>query len=345
MRGTWALPLTDPALIRRWSTADVRPADRLDYFAASLAEAIIPMAVDNADPLCFSAQLTTARLDGIEICTHLGSPHLCIRGKSEISRTNEEKFSLVLMKNAPFTADHRTRFKLLPGDILFHDSRFPHAGDSRQPFNATIVTVTNTWLRRWMPNPGVLVGRIPGNSSWGSVLSSYISALSPDFEAFSALPPHLLTDQLGGLLTLAASQTRGDSGPAFTPPLRALHERIQDCIAQRCMESQLSAADVAGSLGISRRTLHRTLAAAQQTFGSNLIAARVRVAERMLTSPLFNRVTTAEIGRRSGFLSASHFARVIAKHLGRTPLQLRRGRPIEIDALPIVSEGSAVDLL
>jgi AraC family transcriptional activator of tynA and feaB len=321
----------DSAPIRRWSTADVPPAERLDYFAAALAEAIIPMAVDNADPVCFSAQLTMARLDGIEICTHVGSPHLCIRGKSEISRTDEEKFSLVLMKNSPFMADHRTRFKLLPGDILFHDSRYPHAGDSRQPFNATIVTVTDTWVRRWIPNPGVLVGRIPGNSSWGSVLSSYVSALSPDFNAYSALPPHLLTDQLGGLLALAASQSRGESSAAFTRPLRALNERIQDCIAQRCMESQLSAADVAGSLDISRRTLHRTLAAAQQTFGSSLIAARVRVAERMLTSPLFNRVTTAEIGRRSGFMSASHFARVIAKHCGLTPLQLRHGGATAVD--------------
>jgi AraC-like DNA-binding protein len=330
--------LYNAARIWRWSTAEVAPADRLDYFAAALGEAIIPMAVDNADPSCFSAQLTTARLDGIEICTHVGSPHLCIRGKSEIARTNEEKFSLVLMKNSPFMADHRTRFKLLPGDILFHDSRYPHAGDSRQTFNATIVTVTNTWLRRWIPNPAVLVGRIPGNSSWGSVLSSYISALSPDFEVFSALPPHLLTDQLGGLLTLAASQMRGNATPTFTPPLRALHERIQDYIAQRCMESQLSAADVAGSLGISRRTLHRTLAAAKQTFGSNLIAARVRVAERMLTSRQFNRVTTAEIGRRSGFISPSHFARVIVKHCGRTPLQLRRGRSSESDVHPTSSE-------
>jgi AraC-like DNA-binding protein len=44
----------------------------------------------------------------------------------------------------------------------------------------------------------------------------------------------------------------------------------------------------------------------------------------MLASPLFKRVTTAEIGRRAGFLSASHFARVIRNRTGLTPLQLRR---------------------
>jgi len=49
----------------------------------------------------------------------------------------------------------------------------------------------------------------------------------------------------------------------------------------------------------------------------------------MLTSPLFDRVTTAEIGRRAGFLSASHFARVMRSRTGRTPLQLRRAADLE----------------
>jgi transcriptional regulator GlxA family with amidase domain len=90
------------------------------------------------------------------------------------------------------------------------------------------------------------------------------------------------------------------------------------------MEAQLTAADVADSVNVSVRTLHRTFAAVDETFGTSLIDARARVALRMLTSPLFKRLTTAEIGRRAGFVSASHFARVIHHRTGRTPLQLRR---------------------
>jgi AraC-like DNA-binding protein len=62
----------------------------------------------------------------------------------------------------------------------------------------------------------------------------------------------------------------------------------------------------------------------RRDFGEKLIEAKAHVALRMLTSSLFNRVTTAEIGRRAGFLSASHFARVIRARTGRTPLHLRR---------------------
>jgi AraC-like DNA-binding protein len=55
-----------------------------------------------------------------------------------------------------------------------------------------------------------------------------------------------------------------------------------------------------------------------------LIQARVDLASRMLQSPLFDRVTTAEIGRRAGFSDASHFTKVMRLRTGQTPRQLRR---------------------
>ena len=119
---------------------------------------------------------------------------------------------------------------------------------------------------------------------------------------------------------------------AYTPAVRSLHQRIKDCLADRCTEPQLTAVDVAASAGISVRTLHRTLAAADETFGDKLLEARARIALRMLTSPLFSRVTTAEIGRRAGFLSNSHFARVMRKRAGQTPLQLRKAGAVSLSS-------------
>ena len=171
---------------------------------------------------------------------------------------------------------------------------------------------------------GTLVARrIPGNSLWGLALSSYVSELSPDLVAAPPLPVSVLADQVGSLLALTASGLQSALF-AYTPAVRSLYERAQECLAQRCTEVQLTAADVASSLDISVRTLHRVYAAAGETFGEKLIEAKAHVALRMLTSSLFNRVTTTEIGRRAGFLSASHFARVIRARTGRTPLHLRR---------------------
>jgi AraC family transcriptional activator of tynA and feaB len=82
---------------------------------------------------------------------------------------------------------------------------------------------------------------------------------------------------------------------------------------------------VASSLNVSTRTLHRVLAACGETFGAMLIQARVDLAVRMPQSPLFDRLTTAEIGRRAGFSDASHFVKVLRSRTGQTPLRIRRG--------------------
>ena len=104
-----------------------------------------------------------------------------------------------------------------------------------------------------------------------------------------------------------------------------MRDQVRDHIVQRCSETSLRAEDVASALNVSTRTLHRVLAACAETFGAMLIQARVDLAVRMLQSPLFDRLTTAEIGRRAGFSDASHFVKVLRSRTGQTPLRIRRG--------------------
>jgi AraC-like DNA-binding protein len=92
------------------------------------------------------------------------------------------------------------------------------------------------------------------------------------------------------------------------------------------MEPSINATEIAQSLNISTRTLHRNLATCSATFGATLMASRIELATRMLQSPLFRRLSTAEIGRRAGFLDASHFSRAFRKRVGRSPSQVRENR-------------------
>jgi AraC-like DNA-binding protein len=124
---------------------------------------------------------------------------------------------------------------------------------------------------------------------------------------------------------LTAAELSG-SRVASTPLDRSVRDQVCDHITQRCPDASLRAADVATSLNMSTRTLHRALAACGETYGAMLIQARVDLAVRMLRSPLFDRVTTAEIGRRAGFSDASHFVKVLRRRTGQTPLRVRRAR-------------------
>jgi AraC-like DNA-binding protein len=119
---------------------------------------------------------------------------------------------------------------------------------------------------------------------------------------------------------------QGSYSPPNVEELRSCRDQIPDLLQQRSQERSLVATDIANSLDISLRSLHRTLAANGETFGSLLIQARLEIARRRLNSSLFDRLTTAEVGRRAGFSDASHFAKSVRSRTGKTPLQIRRDR-------------------
>jgi AraC-like DNA-binding protein len=310
--------------IRRWSTSAVPPPQRLDYFAAALSEAVNPLGISGADPERFRAELSSAHLGAVCVTKTVGSPHAAIRGRPEIALGGEHSFNMLLTLDGSWNAEHRGAARMAPRDVMVLDSSYPLRAEVRQDFVSINVAVSEPWLRRWLPDPGALVARrIPGDSLWGMALSSYLGELTPELAARPPLPASVMADQVGSLLALTVNAMRnGAASPK--PAERSLSELIAELVAARCAEPELTAADVAGALDVSVRTLHRALSASQRTFGTLLIDARTATATRMLTAPIFKRLTIGEISRRAGFLSPSHFTRVVRLRTGRTPRQLRR---------------------
>jgi AraC family transcriptional regulator, positive regulator of tynA and feaB len=231
---------------------------------------------------CYFVRNTT--LGPVTVCKTVGSPHRSFREQKELARTNHQTFNLLLTLQTPWAVDHRGSLFLAPRDVLIVDSRYPLITDIRSSFTSVCVTVSDTWLRQWLPNPNLMAARrIPGDSLSGLALSSYLSELSSDLAAAPPLPVSVIADQVGSLLALTATAVR-DATLAYTPAVRSLYEHILDCLTQRCTEPELTAVDVANSVGVSVRTLHRVFASANETFGGKLLEARVRVALRMLTS-------------------------------------------------------------
>jgi AraC-like DNA-binding protein len=307
----------------RLSTRDVAPADRLSYASWILGSALAPAAVSTGTPSQYELDVTALELPSIAIVAQSGSPQRAIRARPEVRRTSQRYFFLVLALSGSWHVTNVTRTRLGPGEITFYDSRDPLDCDLQLHWSGINLQLSEQFVRKWVPNPIVLGGGRIGESQWGRVLASYIAQMSPEFVVQAPLPQGVLIDQLGALLALTASELSGRRAVS-TPAERSVRDHVYDHIRQRCADTALQAADVASSLHMSKRSLHRALAACGETFGATLIQARVDLAVRMLQSPLFDRVTTAEIGRRAGFSDASHFVKALRRRTGRTPLQMRR---------------------
>jgi AraC-like DNA-binding protein len=309
--------------IVRLSTRDVAPADSLSYASWILDSALAPSVLSTPTPSEYKLDVSALALPSIAIVTAGGSPSRSIRGPSEIRRTSQRYFALALVLSGSWNFTSVTRDRFGPGDLIFYDSRYNQDCNLLSHWSALNLQLSEQFVRRCVPNPIVLSGRRIGDSQWGRVLASYVAQLSPEFVVHAPLPQGVLIDQLGALLALTASELSGRRAVS-TPAERSVRDHVYDHIRQRCADTSLQAADVASSLNISKRSLHRALAACGETFGPMLIQARVDLAVRMLQSPLFDRVTTAEIGRRAGFSDASHFVKALRRRTGQTPLQMRR---------------------
>jgi AraC-like DNA-binding protein len=303
--------------IQRSSTEAMPPGMRFDYWLSMLRQSLWPVSEWNVTGE-FNFNLQEASLGCLTSMREEVSPHHSRRTRADVDGSRDRCYLLFANQHS-WQVAHRGRLEKIPsGDCVLVDSQGELETVAPSGFRGIILKLPVDWLQTWVPNPESLVGgRIAKESRWGRVFSPIVSQLTPELAASPPLPSSVLVDQLGAVLGLIAHNAESRGMPD-------LLTKIQDCIRQRCSEPQLSAAEVAASLDVPPRILHRVLAANDLTFASQLIEARINVALQMLTSPSCTHLTTFEIARQSGFLSASHFARVVRKRTGRKPLELRR---------------------
>jgi AraC-like DNA-binding protein len=307
-----------------WSTDEAPVAQRLDSYVGHLCERLMNVTASSTERDDFRARLTTAQLGPLNVSAMSGSQQDSYRTRSHVARSKAQAYHLA-MGLCRWKFSHRdSTLYLRPGDLVFADTRFEYSANWPADHCALNVRLPTEWIHRWIPNPGQLVGKlISGESGWGKVLSSYLSRIPPEVAARPPLAATVMSDQVGALLALAATEIAGCTAES-APKYPAQHARILDSIRERCSELELAAGDIASTSGVSPRTVHRILASYGETFGKKLMDARIGVATRMLESRMFARVTIAEIGRRAGFLDPSHFARVFRSYRGLTPGRYRR---------------------
>lgn len=135
--------------------------------------------------------------------------------------------------------------------------------------------------------------------------------LADAFAWFGRPDADALADELGALLDAATG----------TPDLlRRLRDRLD------ASPRALSVEEAARALGVSDRSLQRSLTAAGTSYVKERTRAQVRRAQQMLGEP---DTPLADIARAVGCTSLSHFGSIFRKATGETPSEFRarKGRP------------------
>lgn len=317
---------------RIWTTHDVGPGSKLPQWRSFVCEAVFELDVDLDADEALEASIRQCPLGPIALSRiNVSHEQTIHRTRSAIARSRLQQFELVHMQRGSARLVHYGRdVELRAGETVLIDNRERYAFTTSAGARNLSFHIPAGWLQTWIPNVESAIARPIGpQSRWGLALRAAVDAIA-DADSADAEPLHqLCAAQLAGALALATAPAEAPGVPnAGTRYSRKLYLRLRETLADRFHDSGLGAAHVAESNRISVRYLHAVFAAANTTFGNELLAIRLEQAARMLRDPRFDELSVSEVAWRCGFCHASHFSRCFRRQFGSTPGAFRalRGR-------------------
>jgi AraC-like DNA-binding protein len=305
-----------------WDTKTVAPNHAVAYWVEAICSAFLDM---NAAPRSrdgFHGRVARTRVGGIGLMQVKSVAQDVRRDTAHIARCDTDALYLITQLDSPWgVRQGRDYFDLRPGDCVLVDSSQPYSFCCPGQVNNVSIEIPRTWLARWFERPDLIAPQvIARDSRWGSVLNVAVDsigrhAMQPEERRESN--DREISMMLSSILRLAIPE------PAPRPTEDTRWERITAILDQRSCEPGLTASDVAQSVGISLATLHRAFALRSQSFSDALRKKRLHTAREMLRNPHLDRVLVAEIGRRCGFVDASHFSKQFAEDVGMGPSRWR----------------------
>jgi len=298
-----------------WSTSNFAVSGRMgrwnDLVAANMTQMHVTAPPDDS----FEADWQQFCLGPIDFNVLSTTPQIVRRTPDMVRNCAEPTFELVYMQRGSMIVREGAREDLIrEGDFGLLRNAVPYEFACRSRNIALSTHMPEAWLKSWLAQPERLRD-LPweNRAAWGRPLAALLRLITDRGLQDSAIPRAVIADQIGGLLSLIGRHA--GSGPAQR---KSTLERLLGKLDERFREPDLTPADLAQDMGISRRHLHGLLAAAGTTFGGELVERRLQYAGVRLRT-LSAGHSVSEVAYDAGFTDPSHFARRFRQHFGSSP--------------------------
>ncbi|AZT95886.1 AraC family transcriptional regulator [Brevibacterium aurantiacum] len=305
----------------RFSTAQIPSKNRIEYWEAHNAKALIGLDIRTLEDTPLMAEEINLHLPALRFAGVKGSSQIVERSARMIAAHPTGDIAIFFaMSGDAFFYHSKGTILLKPGQAVVYDADrpfvrgfshglyelvltipredFAHLSGGRD-LNEPLVFEFGSDLRRRFPNPSA--------TDLVSVIDSALRRSPDDLYRVEQETFELVERMLSPMV---------DSGR------EARYRHALQEIERHFGDGALNRAKVAAAIGVSERQLSRIFAAQDETFADHLQNYRLQIAETILASE--PHTTVAEIARRCGFASPSHFSRVFKARTGLTPLELQR---------------------
>jgi AraC family transcriptional activator of tynA and feaB len=312
--------------LETFSTAELPPHRRLDYWNDLTGSAFTPLVTDPVDRRAFVGRLTRTQVGEIRLAEARSEPAVVRHSRQHVARTRDALFMLCLQLDGVSVNRQQGREAVLRyGDFHLLDSSRPYEVSFQQSNRMLVLSVPHPELARRMPNPESVVGiAMSGKSGVSGLLSSLLcnfwqqrrtgdeTFLSPRFS-------EAILDLVASAYACITSTAPDGSSIAI-----ARREQIRSYIETHLHNPALTPGNVAAAVHLSPRRLHQLFEADGETVGAYILRRRLEECARAMSDASQRSRTVTEIAFLHGFNNASHFGRVFRERYQSTPSDYRR---------------------
>ncbi|WP_405499744.1 helix-turn-helix domain-containing protein [Streptomyces niveus] len=312
-------------------TAFIPPRDREEVVRNAVWESMVAVEIDHGPPAeDISVRIGLGAVGPLKICSARATAVTLSRTERLARKDDEPAVTLgIQMAGSSMVVQNGRECPLGPGHCAVFESIAPYTLLYDEGVDHRFIRFPRAALalpdRLLRDMTAVALG--PDNPV-ASLAFTYFSQLAVTDELHGGGHADAIVEPSVELLRAALTTQHGNSGLAKAPLEATLGLRINQYIREHLADRDLSAARIAAAHGISVRHLYAVLSRSGISLGDWIRTRRLAECRRELAGPDGRLRTVAAIGRRWGFVDATHFSKVFKRTYGISPRAWRdQNRP------------------
>ncbi|MEV4994612.1 helix-turn-helix domain-containing protein [Streptomyces niveus] len=303
-------------------TAFIPPRDREEVVRNAVWESMVAVEIDHGPPAeDISVRIGLGAVGPLKICSARATAVTLSRTERLARKDDEPAVTLgIQMAGSSMVVQNGRECLLEPGHCAVFESIAPYTLLYDEGVDHRFIRFPRAALalpdRLLRDMTAVALG--PGNPV-ASLAFTYFSQLAVTEELHGGGNADAVVEPSVELLRAALTTQHGNSGLAKAPLEATLGLRINQYIREHLADRDLSAARIAAAHGISVRHLYTVLSRSGISLGDWIRTRRLAECRRELAGPDGRLRTVAAIGRRWGFVDATHFSKVFKRTYGISP--------------------------
>ncbi len=308
-----------------FSTAEVHPRDRFEYWHSVACENLVAHASTPEDRQGFQAMLQSAALDGLPLILFENSPMAIAHTAHHAAHANADELFVCRQVAGGLALEQDSREVVLQaGDITLLDPRLPYTGQFSKGSKLLVLKIARPMLEARVGKTRDMVARplmlLEGENS---LTSAYLAMLPMHAGRLGPAAEEIVMNQVLDLVAVSLATAMKES-PRVSSVRSLVRLQVRAAIDARLADPALDASTVAAAAGVSVRYANAVLADENTTIMRLVQARRLERCRRALEDPEQTRRTVSEIAYSWGFSDMTHFGRKFKAAYGILPSEYRR---------------------